>query len=137
MPPPTHHLAILHPEPLRLILAGEKTIESRLSRVRATPYGRVAAGDILHLKRAGGPVLGRATVARVEQYGDLTPVAVQAAAERYREELRWAPAFLAAKANCRYAVLIWLADVAVVEPWAHRQRGRAGWVVLGPDPRSP
>jgi hypothetical protein len=39
------------------LLEGIKTIESRFSRARRAPYGVLSPGDIVAVKRPGGPVV--------------------------------------------------------------------------------
>src|SRR5579859_5893259 len=63
--PRTFHLAIFVPPYLDLILEGRKTAELRFSRLRIAPYGQVAAGDVLLLKRSGGPIAGICLIERV------------------------------------------------------------------------
>src|SRR5205814_748415 len=52
------HLAIFLEPYLTFILEGKKTVESRFSSVRCAPYDRVKGGDVILLKRAGGPITG-------------------------------------------------------------------------------
>src|SRR5438105_96656 len=52
------HLAVFIEPFLQYILDGKKTIETRFSSVRCAPYERVRSGDIILLKRTGGPVVG-------------------------------------------------------------------------------
>ena len=63
-----YHLVILKKPYLDLILAGEKTIELRLTRAKRPAGGRVLAQDRLFLKQSGGPVCGLATAQNVEYY---------------------------------------------------------------------
>lgn len=125
------HLAILREPYLSRILAGEKTIESRFLRVRAAPYGCVTAGDTLLLKRASGPIIATAQAARVVTFDDLTPVRIEALLERYAAELGLDDDIRARASRSRYAVLIWLADVALISnPPTISKRDRRAWVVL-------
>lgn len=71
--PAANHLVILRPPYLDMILSGEKTVESRLSGRRHPAAARCALGDWLYLKRVGGDIEGRARVARIDAYADLTP----------------------------------------------------------------
>ena len=45
-----YHLAILTPGWIDLILDGTKTIESRFTKVRCAPFGKVHEGDSVYLK---------------------------------------------------------------------------------------
>ena len=129
----TIHIAIMsHKSLLDKILAGEKTIESRFSRVKSAPFGQIAAGDDVYFKLSGGPVLGRARVARVEEYDNLTPHQIEDLAKKYRQELALSEDFLARKMESKFASLLFLEDVTTSEPWTYKQGGRSGWIVLGP-----
>ena len=78
-----NHLVILRPPYLDMILGGEKTVESRLSRRRHPAATRCAPGDILYLKRVGGDIEGRARVARVDVYADLERDELRALADTW------------------------------------------------------
>ncbi|GIW02317.1 ASCH domain-containing protein [Roseiflexus sp.] len=125
------HLAILREPYLSRILAGVKTIEARFLRVRAAPYGSVTAGDTLFLKRAGGPIVATARAARVATFDHLTPTQITALIERYAAELRLDNDMRSHAQHSRYAVLIWLTDVAPLgDPPTVSKRDRRAWVVL-------
>jgi ASC-1-like (ASCH) protein len=125
------HLAVMHEPYLARVLAGEKTIESRFLRVRAAPYDRVAPGDRIWLKRAGGPIVAVARVGAVRQYADLSPGQVVALIDQFRDQLCLDEDFARKARGCRYAVLIWLSDVHVLAaPVPYPRRDRRGWVVV-------
>lgn len=48
------HLAVMAEPYLTRILQGEKTLESRLSRNRIPPYGRLDVGDVVLMKKPAG-----------------------------------------------------------------------------------
>src|SRR5262245_49036942 len=62
------HLAVFVEPFLTYLLDGQKTIESRFSAVRCPPYDRVATGDVLLVKRSGGPVVGVCEVSAIWSY---------------------------------------------------------------------
>ncbi|MGQ9547746.1 MAG: ASCH domain-containing protein [Roseiflexus sp.] len=125
------HLAILREPYLSRILMGVKTIESRFLRVRTAPYGCVAAGDRLLLKRSGGPITATARVTDVAFYDNLTPTRVAALIDQYAGGLCLDDDMLKRAQRSRYAVLIWLGDVAPIEfPPLLNKRDRRAWVVL-------
>ena len=49
------HLALLTEPFLSLLMNGAKTIESRFSRVRCAPYGCLARGDVIAVKKDRRP----------------------------------------------------------------------------------
>lgn len=144
----TSHLAILTPGPLKAILAGTKTIESRWRRTRAAPWGRVHAGDAVYLSETGSDVV--AAVALVEMAHDvplctawkhagLRGHGVMPLAEvehRYREKILGSSAWWDdMKAGCggkpyKGVTLIWLKDVRVVHGAKRPSPApRLGWIV--------
>jgi hypothetical protein len=56
------HLAVFIEPYLQFILDGQKTVESRFSANRSAPYQQVGKGDVVLLKRTGGPVMGVGSV---------------------------------------------------------------------------
>ena len=52
------HLVVMREPFLKYLLDGSKSVESRFSQHRIAPYGRVGTGDVLLLKRNGGPIMG-------------------------------------------------------------------------------
>src|SRR5262245_40706832 len=81
--PPRNHLVILRPPYLDMILRGEKSVESRLSRHRHPAATRCGPGDRLYLKRTGGDIEGRATVNRVDIYAELDAIALRVLSETW------------------------------------------------------
>jgi hypothetical protein len=78
-----NHLVILRPPYLEMILSGEKTAESRLSRRRHPAAIRCHPGDWLYLKRTGGDIEGRARVQAIDAYAGLDPDGLRALAEQW------------------------------------------------------
>lgn len=127
------HVAIFAPPFLDLLLNGSKTIESRFSKVRCAPFGTVAPGDVVLIKRSGGPVVGEFTIRRVEQWADPGADDRAAIAAEYGPALAAGadPLFWERRAGCRYITLIWVTKLAVYDrPVPFAKRDRRGWVVL-------
>jgi hypothetical protein len=109
-----NHLVILRPPYLDMILSGEKTVESRLSKHRHPAATRCAPGDLLYLKRTGGDIEGRARVARIDHYDDLDADRLRALAEHWAgrvvatEPDDW---YQRIKPDARHALFFTLADV--------------------------
>lgn len=132
-----YHLAILTPGWIELILDGSKTIESRFTKVRCAPFGKVNEGDRVYLKESGGLVKGMFTVAKVETFENLTDAQIcDLFYKEYREQI-----FSSLSASMRrppekwltakHATLIHVCDpIAFDNPYAYRQKGRSAWLVL-------
>jgi hypothetical protein len=125
------HLAIIQRWLVAPLLAGEKRIESRFMRQKHLPYGRIAAGDRIYFKAAGGQVIGLYKAVRVMQFERLSPAAVLALRRRYDHAIRAGAGYWRARRDCRYGVLIWLGRMKNVAGLAAppRQYG-SGWMIL-------
>ncbi|MFC1640685.1 ASCH domain-containing protein [Patescibacteria group bacterium] len=127
------HLAILQQPYLDLILSGEKTIESRFSRVRCKPYRAVQPGAQILLKESGGLVLGEFTVAKVKTYSSLTADIMAAIEQQYGKEICTAtdPEFWPTREGCRYATLMWVSKPQrYSSPYPFPKKDMRPWVVL-------
>jgi len=138
--PPINHLVILRPPYLDMILSGEKTVESRLSRRRHPAATRCRPGDVLYLKRTGGDIEGRATVARIDAYEGLGTDGLRALAEQWADRVAatepddW---YQRLKRNATHALFFTLERVERIQipkaalprslPWA------SAWIVGQPD----
>lgn len=105
------HAMIVRPQYARLILSGRKTIEARLLKARSGPYPSAAAGDDLYIRTLGRYV-AKARIAHVERFDNLTPASVTSLKLRYNDEVLGEETFWQLKSDARYAVLLWLCDVA-------------------------
>jgi ASC-1-like (ASCH) protein len=106
-----HHLAILKKQYLDAILAGRKTIESRLYQTKQKWLEQVSAGDKIFLKVSSGPVVATAIVDKVKYYENLTPEQVVQMQKQYNQQILGDEQHWREKANSRYGVLVWLKNV--------------------------
>lgn len=130
------HLAILHAPFVKLILAGEKTVESRISRVRCEPFGRVHEGDLIYLKVSGGPVLASARAGRVWSYDGLTPELLERIRRRHNAQVQADEEYWESKRDAVCATMIELTCVRAVQASprlpARAPGSRKAWYCLGP-----
>jgi hypothetical protein len=124
------HLAIFNEPYLRYLLDGTKTVESRFSVNRCPPYNRVVSGDLLLLKRAGGPIVGVCFVNSVSSY-ELDPRSWQHIRREYTTALcAQDPEFWTSRAAAGFATLMHVKNARPVSPLHYPKRDRRGWVVL-------
>ena len=114
---------------LQYILDGKKTIETRFSAVRCAPYERAEQGDIILLKKSGGPIIGLCQIKSVSSYRlekdawkQIKTFAKQICAED--------PSFWEDRKRASYATLMHINNVAKISPLEITKRDRRGWVVL-------
>ena len=124
------HLAVFVEPFLSAILDGRKTIESRFALHRCAPYQKVESGDVILLKRSGGPVVGVARAARPDFFelgpGDLDQIRLEHAEELFALD----DEFWSSRTEKRYATLIGLEDTARVDDMRVEKRDRRGWVTF-------
>lgn len=128
-----HHLVILKKPYLDLILSGEKTIESRLTKGKTAAYGRVQAGDRLFLKASGGPVRATATVANVKYYPNLTRPQIVEIKQRYGRQIGGSDAVWEMLMDRKCGFLVWLGDVRPIKPVRIEKKDWRAWVILTPE----
>lgn len=125
------HLAVFVEPFLRYVLEGRKTVESRFSVRPIPPYRSVAKGDVILLKRSGGPVVGMCEAAEAWDYV-LDPTTWRSIRAEYAVALCAQDAiFWSQRQHARYATLIRIANVRRLEvPFEVPKRDRRGWVVF-------
>lgn len=128
---PTHHVAILLPRYIDLILCGRKTVESRLTTRLLPPFATVRTGDFIHCKASGGPYRAMARAGRIWYFDRLTPTRVERLRQRFDRRVCGEADYWHAKRESRYATFIELRDVQPADqgPRLAPSRGPA-WFVL-------
>lgn len=128
------HVAILKAPYIQLVLAGRKTVESRLSKVAMPPYREIAPGERLFFKASGGPFMATARADRCVFFDSLTPAKINTLKDRYNPWVCGDDAYWHAKRQSQCASFILLRDVEPIDvgpryaPSAYR-----AWFVLGDD----
>lgn len=124
------HLAIFREPYLRFILEGRKTVETRFAKCACSPYGRVADGDVLVLKRSGGPVMAICIVKKVWFYR-LASDSLDEIRKKFGEAICPAAAsFWKDRKDAAYATLILVGHVTPVQDVEIKKRDRRGWVTF-------
>ena len=124
------HLAVLLEPFCSWLLDGTKTIESRFSRVRCAPYGTLAEGDVVVVKKTGGPVCGAFQAGTVRSY-QLTPGRVIELRGQFAAQIcGYDDEFWAQRADCAYATLVDVTHARALPGLAFPKKDRRGWVQL-------
>jgi len=135
--PYTIHLAVFVEPYLEYVLSGKKTIESRFSMKRSAPYGRVNVGDVILLKKSGGPLLGLCKVKNVWSY-HLDSKSWKEIRRGYTKELcAQNPEFWKSRKRASYATLMQIDRVYAIHPFNVDKKDRRGWVILSGDETLP
>ncbi len=122
------HLAVMVEPFLEAILDGRKTIESRFALNRTPPFERVQSGDIILLKRSGGPVVGLA-VAGAAQYFELNESVLSRLRNQFSTQLLADnDEFWRLRANKKFASLINIDEAVQIDMMRVDKRDRRGWI---------
>ena len=100
------HLAVIGAGYARAILGGAKTIESRLTRTRRVPFGRVVQGERIYFLARKAGLIVTAVVEQVESFSDLTPKRVKLLRQEYGPLIGGDDTYWKSKRESRYATLI-------------------------------
>ena len=112
------------------LLDGAKTIESRFSRIRCAPYGTLAEGDVIAVKKTGGAIVGAFQAGRVSSY-QLTPRRVTQLREQFAPQIRALDdEFWDRRADCAYATLVQVRNLRALPDLPFPKKDRRGWVQL-------
>jgi hypothetical protein len=124
------HLAILVNPYLQLLLDGQKTVESRFSINRRAPYDQVQHGDVVLLKRSGGPITGIGLVTEAKFY-QVTPTVLRAIRDEFADELGISdPSFWSDRERAAFATLLRLSQVRTLTPIPYLKRDQRAWIIL-------
>jgi ASC-1-like (ASCH) protein len=121
------------------ILTGEKTIESRWYMNRYRPWGNISCGDTIYFKDSGDPVTLRATVDKVMQFENLTPLKVKKILNKYARadglgvNKRDINSYFELFKNKKYCLLVFLKSPEKVKPFEIDKSGfgvMAAWLTV-------
>jgi hypothetical protein len=97
------------------ILSGRKTIESRLSSSRRTPFGQVRAGERVYFKVSGGAYGATALISHVETFENLKPTDIAAIRRLHNANIRGSAEYWKQKRSSRVATLMWIHKIEATE----------------------
>jgi ASC-1-like (ASCH) protein len=123
-------MAIFREPYLSFIMEGKKKVETRFAKRACPPFGRVADGDVVLLKKAGGAIIGICEVEKVWFY-HLDPKSFASIKERFGELICPENAsFWIERKTKAVATLMLVKNVFPVKGLTIEKRDRRGWVVF-------
>jgi ASC-1-like (ASCH) protein len=133
---PTRHVALVRPPFIAEILAGRKTIETRLAATRRPPFNRAQPGERIFFKQTAGPWRAAARIAHAEHielrsHRHLMQLFNERRHDIAGHALEEARAFFRQRTGARFASFLTLADVTPITagPTIPRLHGNA-WLCL-------
>jgi len=131
------HVGVFVQPYLDLILKHQKTMESRFSKFRVAPFGRIKAGDVLFIKEKAGPLRAIAEVSKARFLGPFKPGEALKTMLDLKNELLLEYSFMQSKSRSIYSTLINFGLICPMTPIAFAKKDRRPWVILsGEKPKS-
>jgi hypothetical protein len=126
------HLAIFNEPFLNLMYIYKKTIESRFSINNVVPFNRIAAGDIVLVKRSGGNVEAIFVADNIRFFRNLTLDKVTELEKEYGGKIGWNvdPEFLSNKSGAMYLTLIGISHLTKITPISTEKKDKTGWSIV-------
>ena len=125
------HLAVFSADAVESIFSGKKKIEGRFSKIKISPYLKVAAGDIVLIKIPGEDIVGQFNVDRVIYYDHPTKVEIEEIKNRHSRGLVLPASFWLSHEKINYITLMFIKSVTkfIIPPQIPKKDLRS-WVVL-------
>ena len=126
------HLAIFTEPFLSLLIEGKKTVESRFSVNRISPFGKIEKGDVIVVKKNGGPVVGFFIAGDVKYYSNLDKHKINEIERMYSDSIcaKYDPEFWVNRYKSNYVTLVDVEEFRKTKPYRINKRDRSGWVVV-------
>ncbi|QQE12128.1 ASCH domain-containing protein [Planctomycetota bacterium] len=124
------HIAILKKKYMDMILSGEKTIESRITKTGCAPYGRIEVGDRIYLKISSGPFVGITKAVRIEQYHHLNGEHIMKLYEQFDDQVCGGKKYWEGRKDCRFATFIWLGEVEPIDVAPRYTKSMKAWHII-------
>lgn len=123
------HVAIFQEPFLTWVLEGKKRVESRFSQNQVAPFGAIAEGDAVLIKRVSGPLVGICHVNAAWSYR-LDPATWSFIRTRFSELLcAEGEDFWNDRKDARFATLISIDHVSPLPDISYPKTDRRGWVI--------
>lgn len=124
------HVAIMVEPYLSYILDGKKTIESRFSKKKVSPFERVERKDIIILKKSGGGIEGVFEAGEVCFFEQLDSQGVLELKKSYNSKICGDEEFWQKKLVSKYATLIEVKSLFLCEQIKVTGKNRQSWLSL-------
>lgn len=126
------HVAIFSEPYLTMVLNKQKVIESRFSINRISPYGKIHKGDVVLIKKAGGPICGLFTTGEIQFISKLNIEKLKSIEQSYAEQIcsNVDEDFWRSRNSCKYLTLINIDKVRITQPIQIYKSDRTAWSVV-------
>lgn len=124
------HLGIFNQPYYSLIISGDKTIESRFSINKCSPYGKVKKNDVVFIKETGKSICAYSIVSEVKYYSkENNNLNLQLLEENYSKDICVCDNnFWKDRSNKNYATLLWVANPTTISSFCINKKDKRGWI---------
>ena len=125
------HLAIFTPDAVLKINSGQKKIDGRFSKIKISPFGKVASGDQILMKISGRKIVGQFVVDRIIYWDHPNDSDIELIRKKYSRDLGISKTFWLDREKINYVTLMFIKSVTkfLVPPEIEKKDLRP-WVVL-------
>lgn len=123
------YLGVFSEPYLTFMLEGKKKVESRFSKKKIVPYGKITKDDIVLIKKSGGKVEGYFTIKEV-LFFDLGKIKIEEIKKKYAKDLCVTEEFWDLKKDSCYATLLFIDELVKIEPFRIHKVGMQSFMKL-------
>ena len=124
------HLALCREPYIQYMISGTKTIESRITKNKCIPYGKVEKDDLVILKQTGGPILAVFSVNKVYSY-ETRFFSLDEIRKTNQKQLCIHDDWWERKKDAGYATLLEIREIAALKPISlSLYKNRQSWIIL-------
>jgi ASC-1-like (ASCH) protein len=126
------HLGVFNEPFLSLIFEEKKTIESRFSKNKISPFNKAQKGDIVFLKKSGGPISGFFIVKNIHYYETPSNEELNHIKKEYSEGIcvNAVNDFWEKRIAARYISLLEIECTKRLKPFLIDKKDRLAWIVV-------
>lgn len=123
------NLAIVTQPFLSWLITGRKTIESRFSINKCSPYHKLKKDDIIFIKDSAKPIIGYTRVKQVEYFSNFdNSLNLSEMSQNYSSQICANDDFWQMRRDKNYATLIWVDKPKLISPTKVDKHDKRGWV---------
>ena len=124
------HIAILKKQYANLILTGQKTVESRLTRSPCSPYNNISPGDPIYFKISSGSFVAYTTALSIHFFDNLSPAKVSTLQEQFNHAVCAPDDYWQDKQNASFATFIRLGPITPTDSGPAYNKSMRAWHTL-------
>lgn len=123
------HLAIVSQPFYSYMISGEKTIESRFSINKCSPYKKVKSKDIMFIKESGKPITAYLTIEKVKFFSKEDNLDLNNLKQKYAKEIcAFDDSFWNDRIGKNYVSLMWITNPISITPFSIEKKDKRGWI---------